>query len=132
MADSQTIHGKNAYIYVSGVAISWANTWNAAMTADTVEATQFGDAWKRKVVGQKDASGSISAWQWQDKRTLIDALGLTLPLYIYPDRSDTGNYFFGNVIFTGNPNEGSTSAAVSSNADWTSADQNGITAIGFA
>jgi len=132
MADTQPIHGKNGYIYVSGVAISWANTWSVAMTADVVEASVFGDAWKRKVVGMKDATGSLSAWQYQDKRTLVDALGQQLPLYIYPDRSDTANYFYGNVVFTSYNSEGSVSAPVSGNADFTTYDSNGLTALGFA
>jgi hypothetical protein len=128
------IHGKNAYAYTSGKAIAGANAWSVSVTKDVVEATEFGDTWKAKVVGQKDGSGSLTAWQYQDRRELIDCVAAAtgVSLYLYPDRSDTSNYIYGMVIFTTYSGDGSTSSAVGGNADFVTYDNNGLTFMGFA
>jgi len=135
MADGRPIHGKNAYIYVSGVAIIGANAWNAATTKEVVDTPQFGDTWKRKVWGQLDGNGNIQAWMHQDKRTLRDAVAADGPVltYIYPDRADTTNYISADLIFTNHAADGATGAGVSGNVDFTTYDgTNGLLYTGFA
>ncbi len=130
-----TVHGKNAYIYVDGVAFSGANAWSIGTTLDVVESTEFGNTWKPKLAGMLDGTGSITAWQYQDRRELIDAVtGQTALLtYIYPDRSDPTNFIHGIVLFTTYSGDGSTTTPVAGNADFvTSTATDGLTYAGFA
>jgi hypothetical protein len=132
MADSRPIHGKNGYLYIGGVALAGSNAWEISISTDSVETETFGDGWKQNVAGMSAASGSITAWQWANRRTLIDAVtGQTaLSTYIYPDRLDATNYFSGSFVFTGYTGNGSTAAAVAGNATFVV--DGTLTATGFA
>jgi len=135
MADGRPISGKNAYIYISGAAIVGANAWSLGMTKDPVEAIQFLDTWKRKVWGQLDGTGSITAWQHQDRKDLIDAVQADGPVltYIYPDQGDSTNFIYGDLLFTNYTGDGSTATPVAGNADFVTYDgTNGFVFIGFA
>jgi len=129
------VHGKNAYVYVGGVAFVGANAWSIGMTADVVESTEFGNTWKPKLAGMLDGTGSLTAWQHQDRRELIDAVaGLVAVLtYIYPDRTDATNFIYGSVLYTTYSGDGSTTTPIAGNADFvTSASTAGLTFSGFA
>ena len=114
MADSRPNHGKNAYWYISGIALVGGNTWNLETNTDAVETTEFGDTWKGNLAGQSAWTLSIDAYQYQDEKTLIDAVlaQTALPVYGYPLRSDTGSYFSGNAVFTSRSVSGSTTDAI--------------------
>ena len=132
MADGVPFHAKNSYFYVGGVALCNANAWNITRTVDLAEATQFCDTWKRQTIGLRSATGNITAMQHLDKRTLVDAFGTEKAVYCYFDKTDATNYWYGNVIFQSQANDGSTFSNVGQTADWTSDDGNGITYMGFA
>lgn len=119
MPDGRAIHGKNAYIYIGGVAIDETlNSWDITINTDVVETDGFGKSWKNNVPGLSTASGNFAGWQHQDKRVLIDAVtGRTaLATYIYPDKSDTANYISFSAVYTQHSGSASTSAAVAGNA----------------
>jgi len=99
---SLPVCGHNGYIYVSGIALQGANAWTIDVTTETVDLRKFGDSWIDKCVTFNGWSGSIEAID--DINTLIDAAsaGDSLPLYIYPDRSTTAEYYSGNAIFAHN------------------------------
>ena len=133
MADSRPIHGYNARIQIDTDVISGANAWNLTKTVNTVETTEFEDEWIRNLAGQKNTSGSISAWQYQDKRILMDLVGTEARLWIYPDANDLTNYWYGVPLFTNYTSDGSTTSAVSGNIDFVvGSDGQGMTAYGFA
>lgn len=134
-SDGRPITGRNAYIYLSGAAINGANSWSLGVTKDSIEATQFGDTWKRKVWGQVDGSGSITAWQHQDKKVIYDAVLADGPVatYLYPDKSDLTNFWSGNLLWTSYSGDGSTSSAVAGNGDFVTYDGTaGLTQTGFS
>jgi len=134
MADGRPFHSKNGRVIVSGVEIEGASTWSANTAKDVVEATQFNDRRKRNVPGQLSDAGSITAWQYADKRTLLDAVRADGPvsLYLYPDRNDATNYLYGFVIMTSRNLEASTAAAFGGTADYVNFDNNGLTVMGFS
>lgn len=133
MADGRPFHGYNARIQVGTNIISGANKWNLTKSVSTVEVTEFEDAWVRNLAGQKAANGSISAWQYADKRILMDLPGTEEALWIYPDAGDLTNYWYGVPLFTNYGSGGSTTEAVSASIDFVvGSDGNGMTAYGFA
>lgn len=132
--DGKPFHGKNSYIYLSGIAVVGANSWSINESKDVVETPQFGDTWKVKAWGMRDATGSLNTWKHADKRTVIDCIAADGPvsLYIYPDRGDATNFVYGMVVFTGSAKEGSTTSAVSETADFTTCDNSGLTWLGWS
>lgn len=109
--------GHNAYIYISGVALVGGNSWDIALPSETVEFRQFGDTFVTRDKTFNDASGTIDSLQ--DSELLTNAALATgsLPVYIYPDRGTTGEYWSGNAIF-GVSASGSVDAAVAQAGDW--------------
>lgn len=112
-------HGKNGLIYVSGTEITGANAWSMSVATDSVETPQFGDSWKKRVVGMNDWSGSLTAFQHADTKLLFSAAtaGASVALLIYPQRTNLSNYFSGNAIFQFS-SEGGVDAAVGGSADF--------------
>ena len=108
---SLPVCGHNGYIYVSGIALQGANAWSIDIATESVELRKFGDSWVDRCTTFNSWSGSIDAID--DIKTLVDAAtaGDSLPLYIYPDRNETGEYFSGNAIFGAN-SAGDTGSAV--------------------
>lgn len=124
-------HGKNGLIYVSGTEITGANAWSIDATPDTAETPQFGDTWKKHVMGMQTWSGSITAWDHSDSATLQNAAvaGVSVALLIYPVRSELTDYYSGNAIF-GFSSSGDTGSAISNTASFTGDDT--LTIEGFA
>lgn len=125
------IHGFNGLIYIGGTELTGANAWNVAITKESAEAPQFGDAWKKRTMGQNDWSGSISAWEQEDEQIIATAATATTvtALLIYPSRSDLTNYYSGDAIF-GMNSDGSTGSTVAKNGDFVGHDT--LTIAGFA
>jgi hypothetical protein len=121
-------HGKNGLIYVSGVELTGANAWTINITTDSVETPQFGDSWKKRVIGMNDWSGSLTAWGHSDSKLLLSAAtaGSAQPLLIYPTRASLANYFSGNAIFGANEG-GGVSSAVDRSGDFVGNDTLTIT-----
>ena len=133
MADSRPIHGYNARIQIDAEVIAGANGWTFTSTAGTVEATEFEDAKTRNLGGQISEAGSLTCWQYMDKRILMDLVNTEARLWIYPDADDLTNYFYGVPLFTNYSGDGSTTSAVSGNLDFVNgSDGVGMVATGFA
>jgi hypothetical protein len=124
-------HGYNALIYVSATDLVGGNAWNLNIDTDSIVTNQFGDTWKKRTVGQNDWSGSITAWDQGDEKLLATAATAqaSVAILIYPDRSDTGDYYSGNAIF-GMRSAGGVTAAVSKDGDFVGNDT--LTITGFS
>lgn len=123
--------GNNGLIYISGSEIVGANTWSINIDVEMAETPQFGDGWKKRIVGHNDWSGSISAWDQGDDSNLQDAATAqaSVALLIYPDRSDLASYYEGNAIFTF-ASEADTASPVGNSVDFTGDDS--LTVNGFS
>lgn len=126
------LHGRNGLIYISGTEITGANTWSLNISGDMVEVPQFGDTWKKRVVGMHDWSGSVNAWMHTDSKVITNAAtaNVSVALVIYPDRSDLTDYFSGSAIFGGAALGGGTGAAI--NRDGSFSGNDTLTVTGFA
>ena len=115
-------HGKNALIYVSGVEIVGANTWNIAIATGAASMPQVGEAYVRKAAGQYEWSGGINAWDQGESNPLTDAaLAVTAcVLLIYPVKTTLATYWTGSAIFSMSGG-GGTTAGVSENATFVGA-----------
>lgn len=124
-------HGKNGLVYVSGSEITGANAWSLSIEQDSAETPQFGDTWKKRVVGLSDWSGSLTVWDHSDSGKLQVAAyaGVTVALLIYPVRSDLTEYYSGSAIFSFGSG-GDTGSAVSNTADFVGSDT--LALAGFA
>lgn len=123
--------GKDGLIYVSGTELVGANAWEINSSPNTNEAPEFGDTWMKHTTGLLTWSGSISAWDQSDEKTLFTAAtaGTSVALLIYPNRSSLTDYYSGNAIF-GVDSSGSTSSTVARNGSFTG--DGTLTAAGFA
>lgn len=121
-------HGKNGLIYISGTEITGANAWALNIPTDKVETPQFGDSWKKRVVGMNDWSGSVTVWDHPDSATLQNAAtaGVSVAIIIYPLRTDLTDYYNGNAIFEFSSG-GDTGSAVSNTASFEGDDTLAIT-----
>ena len=131
-ADGRAIHGKNAYIYLSGEAVVGANAWSMTMGKGVVEISEFGFEWVRNLSGIKNWSGNFTAWQHQDEKLLMNCVEADGPvaMFLYPDKADPTNYFSGSAVFTGYSGSGGVDSAVGGNADFVG--DNALTITGFA
>ena len=112
-------HGLNGMIYISGTEIAAANAWSISIDSDSVEIPQFADTFKKRVVGMKDWSGSISAWDDPTVVMLHSAAEATVSvgLLIYPIRTDTSDFYNGSAIFSFS-SEADTGSAGSATVDF--------------
>ena len=124
-------HGYNALVYVSGTEISGANAWSIDIATDAIVTNVFGDTWKKRAVGQSDWSGSLTAWDENNDRLLMDAATaqVAVALLIYPTRDDQADYYSGNAIF-GARTSGGVTAAVDKSGDFVGDDT--LTIAGWA
>ena len=125
------MHGYNGLIYVSGTELTGANAWSLSISQDSVETPQFGDRWKKRVVGMNDWSGNITAWLHPNSKALTTAAlaGVSVAILLYPTRADLTDYFSGNAIFTGVAIDTATGAAIGRNGDFVGNDT--LTITGF-
>lgn len=125
------VHGINALIYVSGTELVGGNSWSLSIDPNIVKTTEFGDTWEGALKGAKAWSGNINAYDHGDSKLLVDAATAagSVALLIYPNRSDTGDYYSGNAIF-GASSDGNTSSAVNKNGAFTG--DGTLTITGFA
>lgn len=122
------MHGFNALIYIGATALVGGNAWGIDIGTDSAETPQFGDTWKKQVLGMKNWSGSLTAWEQGDAKLLSDAAvaATVTALKIYPNRSDATDYYSGNAIFSFG-SSGDTGSAVSNTASFTGDDTLAIT-----
>ena len=124
-------HGYNALIYISGTELTGGNSWNINMDTDAVVTNVFGDTWKKRVAGQNDWSGSLTAWEEGDEKLIVSAATAhaSVALLIYPDRDIMANYYSGDAIF-GATSGGGVTSAISKDGDFVGDDT--LLIAGFA
>jgi len=102
------VHGRRGRLY-AGIAsdtaaaepITFLSSWSLDFTVDKVDVTSFGDTNKTYVSGLPDASGSFGGFYDNATAQLYTASqdGLARRFYLYPDNSDTLEYFYGTALF---------------------------------
>ena len=102
------IHARNARLYAAissgGTAqpISFVRSFELNFSTDKVEITSFGDQNRVYLAGLPDASGSFNGFYNDTASSDLMAAatdGAARAFYLYPSRSNTGNYFFGTAFF---------------------------------
>ncbi|HEX6956262.1 MAG TPA: hypothetical protein VF156_15415 [Agromyces sp.] len=78
------------FSYLPITKVAGAKEWSLDMDTDLLEATTFGDSWKRRVPGVKDATGSFNDW-WVDS-SFLSQLGTRLGLVLYTDFANNLRY----------------------------------------
>lgn len=97
-----TLHGKNAAVYLRGggseaEVISEAAEWSIDMDFDLDPDPAFGDTWETALQGIRRWSGSVSGNYDNAAEVPYDAFAATEPrkFYLYPDRANTAQYYYG-------------------------------------
>lgn len=92
------------YLQGSGAAaiqITEAAEWTLEVDFDTVPDPAFGDTWETKLKGLLRFSGSLAGNfdTAQSGNAVWEAVIATTSrkLYLYPDASTTGRYYYGNI-----------------------------------
>ena len=101
------IAGRNGALYAGissgGTAepIAFLNRWSLSGTSDRIDVTSFGEDTKTYVQGLPDAQGQWAGYYDSASDQLYTAAidGRARKTYLYPDRTDTTNYFFGTAFF---------------------------------
>lgn len=78
------------YSYLPIAKLGGAKEWSLDLDVDLIDATTFGDTWKRRVAGVKDATGSITKW-WLDN-AFLSLLGSRLGVVLYTDFAANTRY----------------------------------------
>lgn len=101
------IAGRNAALYANltsgGTAepVAYLNHWTMDFSVDTIDVTAFGDTNKVKVAGLPDGSGTYSGWYDNATNQTYGMAtdGVARKTYLYPDRTNATQYWFGTAIF---------------------------------
>ncbi len=99
-------HGRNSVIYIavasggSAENIPFLNAWSLNFEVDTVDVTAFGDLNHVYVSGLPDASGEFGGWYDDASASMLTAAqdGVARKMYLYPDKTDATEYFFGEIL----------------------------------
>jgi len=101
------IAGRNAALYINltsgGTAepVAFLSKYSIKFNADRFEVTAFGDTGKAYVAGLPDAQGDYSGWYdsatVQTYTSAVD--GVARKCYLYPDRTNAGQYWWGTAFF---------------------------------
>ena len=96
-----TLHGKNAMFYLGSPAetISEAAEYSIDLDFDTDPDPALGDTWETRLKGLSRFSGAVSGNFDGDQDTLWDSAIATTAqsFYLYPDRTVTTKYYYGNI-----------------------------------
>lgn len=122
------IHGRNGRIYMgitsSGTAepLPFFADWSINFTVDKAEVTAMGDSNKVYVSGLPDASGEFSGFYDNATAQTYTAAtdGVARKWYLYPDTTNTGQYWFGTILPDFSVN-GGVAGAVQVKASWNAA-----------
>jgi len=97
-------HGKSGKVVKNSVTVSNLTTWTIESTADTVEASAFGDTAKKFVGGMYEWGGSAEGHgdpENTEQAAFLTALKSGEALTDTVFNIDVTHYFSGNVIVTG-------------------------------
>lgn len=122
------IHGRKGRLYVAiasgGTAepVANLNSWSLSAETDKVESTVFGDSNKTYVSGLPDTNGDFSGFYDNATAQTYTAAtdGVARKFYLYPDNSNTGQYWFGTGLFDFKV-EGAVGDAVKVSGSWAAA-----------
>ena len=96
-----TFHGRNGMFYVGAPAeiISEAAEYTIDQDFDTDPDPALGDGWETRLKGLQRFSGAVSGNFDGDQDTIWDSSVATTVqnFYLYPDRTVTTKYYYGNI-----------------------------------
>lgn len=96
-----TFHGKNGMFYLGSPAeiISEAAEYSIDLDFDTDPDPALGDTWETRLKGLSRFSGAVNGNFDGDQDTLWDSAIATTAqsFYLYPDRTVTTKYYYGNI-----------------------------------
>lgn len=124
------IHGRSGRLYAgissagTAEAIAFLNNWSLGNSVDFIEVTAFGDTNKTYVSGLPDNQGDFSGFYDTATAQLYTAAtdGIARKFYLYPDNSNTGQYWFGTALFDFSIS-GGVDKAVEVSGNWRAASQ---------
>ena len=102
------IHGRKGRLYVglasdTAVAepVAYLSSWSISFETDKTDVTAFGDANKTYVAGLPDSTGEFGGFYDTATVQLYTAArdGLARKFYLYPDNTNTGQYFWGTAFY---------------------------------
>ena len=122
------IHGRSGRLYAgitsagTAEAIAFLSNWSLQNSVDFIEVTAFGDTNKIRVSGLADNQGDFSGFYDTATAQLYTAAtdGIARKFYLYPDNSNTGQYWFGTALFSFDIN-GGVDTAVEVSGSWVAA-----------
>src|SRR5262245_53738550 len=99
--------GRNGRLYAgigsagTAEAIAFLNKWSLNFATDKIEVTAFGDTTKVYVSGMPDCQGDYAGFYDTSTAQLYTAAtdGIARRFYLYPDNTNTAQYWFGTAIF---------------------------------
>tara|TARA_Y100000294_G_scaffold26508_1_gene22481 strand:- start:103 stop:492 length:390 start_codon:yes stop_codon:yes gene_type:complete len=91
-----THHGKEGTVKVGANTVAEIKSFSLDRTSDTVEDTAMGDSMKSYVVGQGDATGSITCHFDETDTSGQGAMtqGASVSLALYPEGADSGDTYY--------------------------------------
>ena len=91
-----THHGQNGTVKIGSNTLAEIKSFSLDQTAETVEKTKMGDSMKSYLVGQGDASGSITCHFDETDTGGQGAMtiGASVTLELYPEGADSGDTYF--------------------------------------
>lgn len=95
--------GRNAIVYLgtggAATTLTEAAEWTIDVDFDLSDDTAFGDSWKTNLKGMMGWSGSMAGNFDTAQANVFTAATATstVNLYLYPDRSTTGRYYYGTI-----------------------------------
>lgn len=99
-----TLHGKNSVLYMgdgtnAAVKISETAEWSLDVDFDEDPDPALGDAWETRLKGLLRFSGAFSGNFDDAQDELWDAqlASTSAKFYLYPNASQTGRYYYGNI-----------------------------------
>lgn len=101
------ISGRNGVVYANltsgGTAepIAYLNNWALTFTVNNIDVTAFGDVSKVYVGALPDFKGTYAGFYDTSTVQMYTAAvdGVARKFYLYPDRTNTAQYWFGTAIF---------------------------------
>lgn len=96
--------GSEGAVYVGANAVAEIRSWSIQESANIIDDTEIGDAWKTKKFGTKEWNASIDVYWDETDTNGQGALAITdeVTLNLYPEgNASTDTYYTGSAIVTG-------------------------------
>lgn len=111
MSTVNRIHGEGGKVEMDAVQVASINKWNLNITRDDAKVTAFEDANHKYVRGKPDFQGGFAgsydfraSSPAEGNAAVFDAIEGSgdVDLKLYPKGSETGNYWTGGALLSGN------------------------------